>query len=134
MAIRASRLVAAAAICPLAAAGCATLPDTDALIARHNEQAVRFENASGPLSAKKSAAAIDGVRSTVGSTNLDWRSFLDNDEIKAVVLGRDFALQMRTMFDRDLEASEAIDLETWERRSPILRLKEWGATLLQRLL
>lgn len=77
---------------------------------------------------------VDGVWSCVGSTNLDWRSFLDNDEINAVVLGRDFARQMQTMFTRDIDASEAIDLEQWERRSTLLRIKEWGSSLLQRLL
>ena len=33
---------------------------------------------------------IDGVWSTVGSTNLDWRSFLHNQEVNAVVLGTEF--------------------------------------------
>ena len=77
---------------------------------------------------------IDGVWSCVGSTNLDWRSFLDNDEINAVVLGRDFAGQMQTMFARDLDASEAIDLKQWENRAILLRIKEWGSSLFQRLL
>lgn len=79
-------------------------------------------------------ALIDGVWSCVGSTNLDWRSFLDNDEVNAVVLGRDFARQMSGMIARDIEASEAITLENWERRSLLQRFKEWGASLLQRLL
>jgi len=79
-------------------------------------------------------ALIDGVWSSVGSTNLDWRSFLDNDEVNAVVLGRDFAAQMQFMFDKDLEASEPIDLERWEKRSPIFRLKEWGSRLFERWL
>jgi cardiolipin synthase len=79
-------------------------------------------------------ALIDDVWSCVGSSNLDWRSFLDNDEVNAVVLGREFAAQMRLMFDGDLDASDVIDLESWQRRSPLLRLKEWGAALLQRLL
>ena len=33
-------------------------------------------------------AVIDGVWATVGSTNLDWRSFLHNDEVDAAILGR----------------------------------------------
>lgn len=79
-------------------------------------------------------ALIDGVWSCVGSTNLDWRSFLDNDEVNAVVLGRDFAGQMAVMIARDIEASESITLEKWGKRSLMLRFKEWGASLLQRLL
>jgi cardiolipin synthase len=66
---------------------------------------------------------IDSVWSCVGSSNLDWRSFLDNDEVNAVVLGREFAGQMETMFAKDLAESEPIALEAWERRSLILRFK-----------
>ena len=56
-------------------------------------------------------ALIDGVWSTVGSTNLDWRSFLHNQEVNAVILGPDFGAQMRASFDRDLAASTPITLE-----------------------
>jgi cardiolipin synthase A/B len=76
-------------------------------------------------------ASIDGVWSTIGSTNLDWRSFLHNDEINAAILGRDFARQMDAMFAKDLAESDAIDLEHWERRSLILRLKERAARLVE---
>jgi cardiolipin synthase len=79
-------------------------------------------------------AVIDGVWSTVGSTNLDWRSFLDNDELNAVILGREFGRQMQTAFAADLAASAAIDRESWQRRPFLLRLKEWGARLWGRLL
>ena len=72
---------------------------------------------------------IDGVWSTVGSSNLDWRSFLHNDEINAVVLGRDFAAQMHTMFLADLAESETIMLDEWRRRSWLFRLKEAAARL-----
>ena len=69
-------------------------------------------------------ASIDGVWSTIGSTNLDWRSFLHNDELNATILGRDFARQMEAMFAQDLAESEAIDLNRWKRRSIIFRAKE----------
>jgi len=74
-------------------------------------------------------ASIDGVWSTIGSTNLDWRSFLHNDEINAAILGHDFARQMDAMFARDLAESDAIDLDRWEQRSLLLRLKEGAARL-----
>ena len=70
------------------------------------------------------SALIDGVWATVGSTNLDWRSFLHNHELNAVVLGAEFGRQMQAMFDKDLAASRAVTIETWGRRSPALRLKE----------
>ncbi|MDA8260266.1 MAG: cardiolipin synthase [Betaproteobacteria bacterium] len=75
--------------------------------------------------------SIDGVWSTIGSTNLDWRSFLHNDEINAAILGRDFSRQMDAMFAKDLAESDAIDLERWERRSLLLRLKEGAARIVE---
>jgi cardiolipin synthase len=69
-------------------------------------------------------ALIDGVWSTVGSTNLDWRSFLHNEEVNAVILGQAFGAQMRAMFETDLAASSLITPEQWEQRSIGDRLKE----------
>ena len=94
---------------------------------------VKIHERGGALLHSKTAL-IDGVWSCVGSTNLDWRSFLDNDEVNAVILGRDFGLQMKAMIARDLAASKAISAEDWANRSLLLRLQEWGASLLQRLL
>jgi cardiolipin synthase len=74
-------------------------------------------------------ALIDGVWATVGSTNLDWRSFLHNQEVNAVVLGPEFGTQVQAMFDRDLAASDPIDLAQWERRTVDLRAKELFARL-----
>ena len=76
-------------------------------------------------------ALIDGVWSTVGSTNLDWRSFLHNQEVNAVVLGNDFGQRMRVAFEADLAASKQILLEEWSRRSPVLRVKEQFGRLWQ---
>lgn len=79
-------------------------------------------------------ALIDGVWSCVGSANLDWRSFLDNDEINAVVIGREFGGQMQAMFNKDLAASNAILREQWEQRSLMSRIKEWFSGFIQRWL
>jgi cardiolipin synthase len=94
---------------------------------------VRIYERQGALLHSKTAL-IDGVWSTVGSSNLDWRSFLDNDEINAVVLGREFAQQMQGMFARDLAASQAIELERWQLRPLAFRFKEWMARVWGRLL
>ena len=69
-------------------------------------------------------ALIDGVWATVGSTNLDWRSFVHNHELNAVVLGVEFGQQMQAMFDKDLTASGAVTLQAWRGRAWHLRLKE----------
>ena len=97
------------------------------------EGGVKIYERRGALLHSKTAV-IDGVWSTVGSTNLDWRSFLDNDEVNAVILGREFAQQMQAMFSKDLEISDSIDMEHWENRSFIYRLKESMARVWGRLL
>ncbi len=94
---------------------------------------VKIYERQGALLHSKTAY-IDGVWSTVGSTNLDWRSFLDNDEINAVIIGREFAGQMQAMFAKDLAASKEIDPERWERRPLSYRFKEWMARVWGRLL
>ena len=70
------------------------------------------------------AGSVDGVWSTVGSTNLDWRSFLHNYELNAVVLGAEFGAQLQRMFDADLARSRQITLAEWKRRSLTLRAQE----------
>ncbi len=50
------------------------------------------------------------------------------------MLPRMFAQQINAMFERDLAASKSIDLPNWQRRSLLLRLKEWAASLGQRWL
>jgi len=91
-----------------------------------------YEREGALLHAK--TAVIDGVWSTVGSTNLDWRSFMDNDEANAVILGRDFAAHMLAAFARDQAASQAIEPNAWPQRPLQFKLKEWLAQLWARWL
>ncbi len=86
-----------------------------------------YERGAALLHAK--TALIDGVWSTVGSTNLDWRSFLHNDEVNAVILGPEFGAQMNAMFDKDLAASTQITPESWRDRSLVTRIKEQAARI-----
>lgn len=72
-------------------------------------------------------AVIDGIWSTVGSTNIDTRSFLHNQEINAIVLDREFGLSMEEAFKEDLRYSTAVSIATWETRPYFSRLKEWTA-------
>lgn len=76
-------------------------------------------------------AVIDGVWSTVGSSNLDWRSFLHNDEANVVILGRDFGAQMEALFAQDRAKARRVTPEAWARRPLSRRLMEWGAQLWQ---
>ena len=86
-----------------------------------------YERREALLHAK--TGVIDGVWATVGSTNLDWRSFLHNQELTAVVLGAEFGARMRDAFERDLAASEQITLEAWQHRPLTTRAKEMFARL-----
>lgn len=89
-----------------------------------------YEREDALLHAK--TALIDGVWSTIGSSNLDWLSFMHNQEVNAIVLGQEFGDQMKAMFDKDIGSSRLITLETWRQRPIIVRLKEFGARLLAR--
>ncbi len=91
-----------------------------------------YERQDRMLHAK--TAVVDGVWSTVGSTNLDWRSLLYNDEVNLVVLGPEFAGQMAVEFQRDLAQSEEITLEKWRNRPLTDRVKEYSARLWARFL
>jgi cardiolipin synthase len=87
---------------------------------------VKIHERKGALLHAKTAL-IDDVWSCIGSANLDWRSFVHNNELNAVVLGNDFSRQMRAAFTRDLAESEEILLEQWERRPLNVRLREAAA-------
>jgi cardiolipin synthase len=70
---------------------------------------------------------IDGVWSTVGSTNLDRRSFLHNSEMNVIVMGDVFGLEMEKAFKEDLHNSREITLMEWNKRPLSTRVKEWLA-------
>ncbi len=74
-------------------------------------------------------AVIDDVWSTVGSSNMDFWSFLNDDELNAIILGRTFAAEMERMFAMDLTQSDQIQWEKWKRRSLLPRMKECFAHL-----
>jgi cardiolipin synthase len=91
-----------------------------------------FERQERLLHAK--SAVIDGVWSTVGSTNLDWRSLAYNDELNAIVLGPEFAAKMKAIFEKDVANSKAITPEKWARRPFMDRVKETAAVNFSELL
>ena len=67
---------------------------------------------------------IDGLWTTVGSSNLDWRSFLHNAEANLVVLDAGLGREMEETFARDLERAREIDRAAWARRGLRQRLAE----------
>ena len=91
-----------------------------------------YERRNRVLHAK--SATVDGVWATVGSSNLDWRSLLYNDEINVVVLGPDFAGGLNEVLRGDLAASDEITREAWAHRPLDARAKEAAARAWARLL
>ena len=79
-------------------------------------------------------AVIDGVYSSVGSSNLDWRSIVGNHEMDVIVLGDDFGQQMQALFARDLTVSQRIDPDQWAQRGLGQRLLQGVARLMEPLL
>lgn len=86
----------------------------------------------GTLHAK--TAVVDGVWSTVGSFNLDWRSLVFNDEINAVVMGREFAGRMTEVFERDIGRARQVTWAAWRTRGLSERLREFSAHIMRRWL
>jgi cardiolipin synthase len=72
-------------------------------------------------------AVIDSHWSSVGSTNLDWRSFVHNYEADVIVEDAAFAREMERRFGLDAKAAKAIDAGEWARRGQAQKVKEWIA-------
>jgi cardiolipin synthase len=74
---------------------------------------------------------VDGLWSTVGTTNFDNRSFALNDENNVCVYDRAFAADLTADFMADLAASDRITLEAWRNRGLKSRLFEFVASTLK---
>jgi cardiolipin synthase A/B len=81
-----------------------------------------YERDDGILHSK--TMVIDKVWSIVGSSNFDHRSVLFNDEVDAVVLGKETGEKLAADFTADLEHAQAVDLEQWRHRSTVEHLRE----------
>jgi cardiolipin synthase len=76
-------------------------------------------------------AVIDQSWSTVGSANIDIRSFLHNSEMNVIILGEPFGNSMESAFQEDLKNSIEVTKEEWEQRPLADRVKEWAARSLE---
>ena len=81
-----------------------------------------YERDDGILHSK--TLVIDQVWSIVGSSNFDHRSVLFNDEVDAVVLGKETGERLADDFLADLQHAQQIDPERWSRRSTLQHLRE----------
>lgn len=67
---------------------------------------------------------VDGVFSTIGTSNMDYRSFNTNFEINALIYNKKVAAQMENTFFNDLQESRLLDAEEWYNRPFKQKLKE----------
>ncbi|MBA2350980.1 MAG: cardiolipin synthase [Burkholderiales bacterium] len=79
-------------------------------------------------------AVIDGLWSTVGSSNLDYRSFVHNGEANAVIFGQEFGGQMDALFRSDLKHAHQVELAQWQKRSLWKRFQERFSVLFYHLI
>jgi cardiolipin synthase len=84
-----------------------------------------FELQVAVLHAK--TAVIDQVWSTIGSANMDTRSFLHNNELNVVVFDPGFGVTMEGAFGEDLKQCTEVTTQVWEQRSLLDRTKQWVA-------
>ncbi len=86
-----------------------------------------FERQDALLHAK--TAVIDGHWLSVGTANLDYRSFLHNDELSIIVIDRRLGQEMEALFEADLEHSVEIDPARIAERGLLERARGWFARL-----
>jgi cardiolipin synthase len=77
---------------------------------------------------------IDDRWVTLGSANLDFRSFHRNFELNVIIDSTAFGAQVETLFREELERSRRITLSENARRTRLERFLEWLLAPLSRFL
>ncbi len=86
----------------------------------------------GMLHAK--VATVDGVWTAIGSSNFDRRSVYYNNEIDAIVLGRDTAGPVEEMLRQEIARADHVSLPAWQSRPLRDRAIEISTRLWKRLM
>jgi cardiolipin synthase A/B len=81
-----------------------------------------YEYQAGLLHAK--TMTIDGIWATIGSTNLDSRSFALNEELNAVVYDKEVVSRLEKIFADDLAYARKVHHRRWRGRGLVDRLLE----------
>ena len=84
----------------------------------------------GPTMYHSKVMIVDGLLTSVGSTNFDNRSFRLNDEATLNVVDKDFASVQTATFEADLALSHRVTFAEWQERPVRERLGEWIASLI----
>ena len=85
------------------------------LYSRLLSQGVKIYEREGKVLHSKTAV-IDGIWSTIGSYNMDHRSYLYDLEVNAIIYGREFGEKVKTVFMDDLKDCRKIELDKWKER------------------
>ncbi len=67
----------------------------------------------------------------IGSTNLNYRSFIHDLEIDALVTDIELVSQMRQRFERDIECCDEVTLQRWQNYPRILKWSGWLPRLMR---
>lgn len=78
--------------------------------------------------------AVDGIVATVGSANMDQRSFKLNFEVNALIYSEKITRQLEQDFYEDLQYAQQLDPETFKERPFSRRMLESACRLLSPLL
>ena len=81
-----------------------------------------FEYKAALLHAK--TMVVDGIWATVGSTNLDRRSFELNEELNLTVFDSHLARRLEDIFWSDLQLADEVTHAKWQMRGPKQRVFE----------
>jgi len=77
---------------------------------------------------------VDGIWTTIGSSNFDDRSFRHNDEVNVNIYDEGVAAKMEAMFEEDLAHSVEVRMGFWVHRPVLARLTEMLAGVFRRQL
>ena len=77
---------------------------------------------------------VDDVFSTVGTANMDYRSFNINFEVNALIYNKKISKELTEFFTDDLKNCEKLELDSWKARSKRTKLNEAIARLMAPLL
>jgi len=77
---------------------------------------------------------VDDIFSSIGTANMDYRSFNINFEVNALVYDEKVAEKLKTLFFDDLKTSEKLELDSWKNRGKRQKALEALANLMAPLL
>jgi len=84
----------------------------------------------GPTMYHCKVMIVDGLLTSVGSTNFDNRSFRLNDEATLNIVDQAFASAQTITFESDLALAHRVSYAEWQARPARERLGEWLASLI----